>query len=395
MTAFATPPLATGPTGSPTSASGSRSRHLAALAGGFAALLTALAVLAACGSASAGGAGSSASQTTTDVAPSTANSAAGNGGGSAGGGSTGGGSTGGGGTAARPGASGTIAAVQSGSFEVQSATSQTTVRYTSTTRIQQTIEGGIADVTVGSCITAVAPVNRSATTGATTAPSTATTRPSGPRNGFPDRIEPSKLTAGSVTIAAAVNGACTDAAFGGGRGAFPGGTGTGRFPNGDTRPTVAPTGPTGAAGTRTGTDRGNAGGFAGFGGIVSGKVAAVTGSTITVTVTVFTGTPRRTSGASTAAGTATTPPTTTTMSTVTVTGATTYSRTVTAKPAAIKVGLCASAVGPADDTGAITATEIRLNAPTNGSCSAGFGGVFGGRGRGSGGATGAPVTTHG
>ncbi len=99
---------------------------------------------------------------------------------------------------------------------------------------------------------------------------------------------------------------------------------------------------------------------------------------------------------------------------MTVTPATTYTKTVTAKSSAIKVGLCASAFGPADDTGAIAATQIRLSEATNGTCSTGFGvggfgtGGFGGRGNrsgngsgsgsGSGSGTagsGAPVTTHG
>ena len=84
---------------------------------------------------------------------------------------------------------------------------------------------------------------------------------------------------------------------------------------------------------------------------------------------------------------------------MTVTGATTYTKTVTATSSAIKVGLCASAFGTADDTGAITAKQIQLSAPTNGTCSARLGGGFGGFPRGgapgSAGGQSGPVTTNG
>ena len=95
-------------------------------------------------------------------------------------------------------------------------------------------------------------------------------------------------------------------------------------------------------------------------------------------------------------------------STVTTTSSTTYSKTETATSSAIEVGLCATAYGTADDTGAIAATEIRLSAATDGECTGGFGaggfGGFGGRGgagNGGGGNGGgetqesAPVTSHG
>jgi hypothetical protein len=46
------------------------------------------------------------------------------------------------------------------------------------------------------------------------------------------------------------------------------------------------------------------------------------------------------------------------------------------------VGLCVTAIGPADSTGAVTATSISIRPATNGSCFGGFGGRggFGGPG---------------
>ena len=58
---------------------------------------------------------------------------------------------------------------------------------------------------------------------------------------------------------------------------------------------------------------------------------------------------------------------------------------------AIVVGQCARATGSADSTGAITATSLTISAPTNGTCTSGFGfrGGFGG------GAAGGPGTPGG
>ncbi len=66
--------------------------------------------------------------------------------------------------------------------------------------------------------------------------------------------------------------------------------------------------------------------------------------------------------------------------TVTTTSSTTYSETETATKANLKVGLCATAIGQTDDTGAVTARTISLNTPTASGCTAGFGGGLG-RGR--------------
>jgi hypothetical protein len=76
---------------------------------------------------------------------------------------------------------------------------------------------------------------------------------------------------------------------------------------------------------------------------------------------------------------------------VTVTGTTTFTTTQTATASAIVVGQCARATGSADSTGAITATSLTISAPTNGTCTSGFGfrGGFGG------GAAGGPGTPGG
>lgn len=85
-------------------------------------------------------------------------------------------------------------------------------------------------------------------------------------------------------------------------------------------------------------------------GTISGTVQSVAGSTITV---------RELARGSASAVTAT----------VTVTAATSYTHTVTATKAALKVGLCATAMGSTDSTGAVTATRIALSPAGPSGCS--------------------------
>ena len=77
--------------------------------------------------------------------------------------------------------------------------------------------------------------------------------------------------------------------------------------------------------------------------------------------------------------------------TVTLTATTTFTTTQSATAAAIVVGQCARAIGTADTTGAITATTLTISAPTNGTCTSGFGfrGGFGGAGASTGATAGA------
>ena len=66
--------------------------------------------------------------------------------------------------------------------------------------------------------------------------------------------------------------------------------------------------------------------------------------------------------------------------TVTWSSTTTFSRLAASTAAAVKVGVCVTAQGKTDDTGALAAATIAVSQPVNGSC-ASFGG-FGGRGQG-------------
>lgn len=216
--------------------------------------------------------------------------------------------------------SGLLAALSGHTLQVQSATSQTAVTYSASTRFTDTVPARATDVVVGSCVQVrSAPPAGDAPTPAPTGPLTA-------------------VTATSVTLSSAVNGTCP------GPGG-PGRQGGGRF-NGTGGPgSTPPPGFPGGRGRR-------------FGGGASGLVTAVHGATFTVASTRF-GQP---------GGTATTPVT------VTTTASTTYNRSAPATPAALKVGLCVTARGQADSTGTVAATLIALRPAENGTCANGFGG---------------------
>lgn len=91
-----------------------------------------------------------------------------------------------------PGVSGLIAAVDGTTMQVQSSTKQTAVGWTATTSVARTAAGTLADIVAGSCV-----VVRSASSDG-----------SAPDAG-------GGVTATSVQVSAAVNGACADV-FGGG-----------------------------------------------------------------------------------------------------------------------------------------------------------------------------------
>jgi hypothetical protein len=71
---------------------------------------------------------------------------------------------------------------------------------------------------------------------------------------------------------------------------------------------------------------------------------------------------------------------------VTVAASTVYTTTTSATQTALKVGLCVTALGTTDATGAVTARTITIAPPVNGSCATGFGRRFGGFGAGAAGA---------
>jgi hypothetical protein len=252
--------------------------------------------------------------------------------------------TGGPGGQRQPGVNGLVAAVSGSTMQVQTRTDQTAVTWSDATTFTKVDAAALADVTVGSCVTVLEPEASGSATGSASAPAT-------------------QVTAASIEVRPAVNGDCT-----GGFGGFgaPGGTPPSA---GATRPSGAPTGTaTSGSGGRNGADFGRR--------AVAGLVSAVSGDTITVQESL------RVGGARTA--TATASPTTTTV-TVTTTGSTTYTAQKTAAATDVAVGECASALGKADDTGAVAATSISLRPATNGSCTTGFGG--GGRGGATGTAT--------
>ena len=233
-----------------------------------------------------------------------------------------------------PGVNGLIAAVTGSTMQVQTRTDQTAVTWNDSTTFTTTASATLADVTVGACVTVLEPASSgSATTsGSGSGPATS-------------------VTAASVDVRPAVNGQCT------GFGATP--------PGG--APTGSPT--TGAAGGRGSGEVGRR--------ALAGQVTAVSGDTITVQETLR---PRGTD-------TATATPTTATV-TVTTNASTTYTAQESAAASAVTVGECATALGKADDTGAVTATSISVRPATNGNCTTGFGGPGGGRG----GATGTAST---
>lgn len=247
----------------------------------------------------------------------------------------GGNAPGGGGT------SGQIAQVGDATLQVRDDDGQTTVTWTDDTTFSATTAGTLADVTVGSCVTAIT----GAAPGATGATDGSTADSSGTA---------ADAAATTVTITPATDGECTTG-FGGRGGGTPGDRPSGA-------PTDMPTGAAGQPGDAPTGATGGRGGFGGFGGFTSGKVTAVDGSTLTVDATGQDGT--------------------TTSKTVTVDSSTTYSATAKASAKALVVGACATVQGKADDKGAVAATRIVVSQATDGTCSTGFGGGFGGRGQG-------------
>jgi hypothetical protein len=237
-----------------------------------------------------------------------------------------------------PGASGKVAAITGNTLQVQSAQSgQVAVTYTAKTTFTEAVKASAAAVKVGGCVS----VRSTAAPGTTT---TATDR----------------VTAASLQLSDPVKGECgVRGGFAGGGGFGGGGFGGGAGANGGgTRPSGAPTG---APGSVRGTG--------GFGGArpVSGRVTAVDGSTITVAAVTF-GAGR---GAGATASPAATPSTNAVE--VTTTTATTYTKTVSASAKNLAVGQCVTAIGSANDTGAVTATLIASQPAVAGECSTGFG----------------------
>lgn len=214
-----------------------------------------------------------------------------------------------------PGANGLIAAVSGKTLQVQSDTAQTQVTFSDSTAITESRSVGVSAVRVGDCVV----VNGSDSSGDT-------------------------VTAQMVNVSTAVNGECSSG--------LPGGGGA----PGRSRPSGAPSIPEGAT-PPSGAPGGAGGGFT----IASGKVTSVAASGLELT-----GQLRKVAsgGPSSSAGSVK----------VTLASGGTVMKQVTVSASVLVVGQCARALGDPDAKGAISATSINVSAPTDGSCSGGFGG---------------------
>jgi len=285
----------------------------------------------------------------------------------------------------RPAAFGVIAAVSPASVEVQSSDSQTTVNYGASTTITQASTVNLSAVTVGACVVASATNATGAVGGSGQSPAT-TAAPSAPSSSTAGN---SDLTATAVRISQPVNGSCAGAfAVGIVGGGFGGVRPSGPIATTTQAPTDAGQAPTGGQG------QGRFGGGFGFGRRAAGSVTSVSPGAIVIAPVVFAPGAR---GAAPPTGTTTTAPTPTSTTAagsgvtpvrITVTADTVFTKTATATPAALQVGLCASVVGPNNDQGAVTARSIALSTAGAQGCTT----RFGGRGQGGGGA---PTTTSG
>ena len=230
--------------------------------------------------------------------------------------------------ASPPGAAGTVAAVSGSTIEVQNPSSgQVTVNIAPTTTFTQTVPGTASDLAAGVCVAA------NAGSGASTAP------------GQP-------FTARTVTISQPGANGCTPQ--GGGFGAFGGPrAGNGGAGGGGSSTPTAP----GSNRNRNGNGPRRLNG-------AFGKVASVSGPTFVVQRTDRNGANTTTS--------------------VTTDASTNFTKVVGASQSTLAVGQCVVAAGPADQTGAVTASSIGIRPPGPNGCFSGNRGGQGGAGGGNG-----------
>lgn len=217
-----------------------------------------------------------------------------------------------------PGASGTVAAIDASSMEVQNPqTGQVTVKWTPSTVFTKTVDMAASSITAGECVTVI-----------------------GTTSG-------GHLTARSVMISqATAAGSCTGR-FGprrSGQGGFP----TGSSPNFRARGSTPRSVPSALANL----------------GLVNGKVTSVSGESMLVYGISSSGFARRGSAGST-------PPTSVAATSITVglSSSTTYSETQAAAAGDLAVNDCVTANGTSDSTGAITARSVRITSTGGHSCS--------------------------
>lgn len=235
----------------------------------------------------------------------------------------GGGMTGGG----FPGATGLVAAVSGRTAQVQNAQSgQVAVSWTAQTTFSQQVDASLRDVTVGTCVLVT-----STDDGAdATAPAT-------------------QVTAATVRVVAPSDEG--DCGFGGAGGGMPG---RGQMPSG------APSEMPSDIPSDMPSDMPRGGGSG-----TVGEVVAVSDQGFTVSSSV----PSMGQG-SDSSGTPSDP----VEVVVDVTGDTTYTAMADATASAVRTGVCLSAQGDTDDTGALTASSISITEAVDGACTGGFGG---------------------
>lgn len=243
-----------------------------------------------------------------------------------------------------PGASGTVAAVNGDTIEVQDpSTGQTTVVVTASTAITKTVPAAASDLAVGVCVTA---------------------------NGT--KAASGGLNATAVDILA-TGTTCTRS---GGEG-FGGGFGGGRFrpgsaagTGGATRPTLSP------------AQRARLANLA----VAFGTVTSLSGNSAQLSTPA----PPPTTNPTSSAGSVLPRRVFNLAHAFTWSSSTTFTKTEPGTASDITVGECLTAFGPVADNGAVTAQRVILRPALNGSCSSGFGRGFGrfGAGAGTGGGAG-------
>jgi hypothetical protein len=237
------------------------------------------------------------------------------------------------------GASGSVAALNGTSMEVQNPSSgQTTVNWTSTTLFSKTVSESVSAITVSDCVTATGTVSKKSKT---------------------------TVAARDITVSTPnSNGACGGTSLNG-RSSSDGGIGAGGPPAG------GPEFRTGSGGANLpkGASSGHFPRQLASLSIASGKVTAVTGSTITVSgISLSPGNlPRSTKGKSTKPST----PKVQTLK-ITTTSSTPVSATQAAASTDLAVGDCVSAFGPATTNGAVTASTVHIISTGGSNCMGGL-----------------------
>ncbi len=245
-------------------------------------------------------------------------------------------------------ATGSVAALQASSMEVQNPTTgQTTVSWTTSTQFSKTVSESVGALAAGDCVTVTGTPSKSSKT--TIAARSITVR--GPSS------------TGSCSVGPGSSGTSAGGAFAG-----PGGF---NFRRG---------GPGSTSGTRPSFPAGSAHRFAGLASIAiaSGKVTGVSGSTVSVSGSDITPGSFRTKASSSKSSKSSktskpAAPKTENLK-ITTSGSTTLSSTQSAAATDLAVGDCVTALGPAATNGAVTATTVRITSTGGATCTAGFGG---------------------